>query len=97
MNHTLVKDLPHIKRSYNRSRYIARFYKSESRKDIYNFLVHGIVKRYLDETDIMFIYCDADRRVLDEEISVANWIMEELGPVISEPGPVSLSVFFETD
>ena len=97
MNHTLVKELPHIGRVYNRSRYINRLYKSETRDEIYKVLVHGIVKKFLDGDDIIHIYCNADRRILDDEIAVANWIMEELGPVISEPGPVSLSVFFETD
>jgi hypothetical protein len=82
---------------YNRSRYIDRIYKSKSRVEIYKVLVHGILNKFLDENDIIHIYCNADRRVLDEDIPVANWIMEELGPTISKPGSVSLSILFETD
>jgi len=97
MNHTLVKDLPHVGKIYNRSRYINRLYKSRDRIEVYKVLAHGIIKKFLDENDIIHIYCDADRRVLEEDIPVANWIMEELGPAISAPGPVSLSVIFDSD
>ena len=97
MNHTLVKDLPHLGKIYNRSRYINRLYKSRDRIEVYKVLVHGISKKFLDDSDIIHIYCDADRRVLEEDIPVANWIMEELGPAISAPGPVSLSVIFDSD
>ena len=97
MNHTLVKDLPHLSKIYNRSRYINRLYKSRERIEVYKVLVHGISKKFLDESDIIHIYCDADSRVLEEDIPVADWIMEELGPAISAPGPVSLSVIFESD
>ena len=97
MNHTLVKDLPHVSTVYNRSRYIDRLYKSKNRIEVYKVLVHGILKKFLDDNDIIHIYCDADRRVLEEDIPVANWIMEELGPAISAPGPVSLSVIFDSD
>ena len=97
MNHTLVKDLPHLGKIYNRSRYINRLYKSRDRIEVYKVLVHGISKKFLDDSDIIHIYCDADRRVLEDDIPVANWIMEELGPAISAPGPVSLSVIFDSD
>ena len=97
MNHTLVKDLPHLGKIYNRSRYINRLYKSRDRIEVYKVLVHGISKNFLDDSDIIHIYCDADRRVLEDDIPVANWIMEELGPAISAPGPVSLSVIFDSD
>ena len=97
MNHTLVKDLPHVSTVYNRSRYIDRLYKSKNRIEVYKVLVHGILKKFLDDNDIIHIYCDADRRFLEDDIPVANWIMEELGPAISAPGPVSLSVFFDSD
>jgi len=97
MNHTLVKDLPHIGTLYNRSRYINRLYKSKNRLEVYKVLVHGIFKKFLDGSDILHIYCDADRRFLDQDIPVANWVMEELGPVITKPGPISLSVIFESD
>ena len=97
MNHTLVKDLPYVSTVYNRSRYINRLYKSRDRIEVYKVLVHGILKKFLNESDIIHIYCDADRRVLDEEIPVANWIMEELGPAISAPCPISLSIIFDSD
>lgn len=96
MNHTLVKELPHVGRMYNRSRYIDRLYKSDNRVEVYKVLCHGIIKKNLDADDVVHIYCNADRRILDDEIKVANWIMEELGPTISKPGPVSLAVFLET-
>ena len=97
MNHTLLTELPHLGTQYNRSRYIDRLYKSEDRFEVYKVLIHGITKKFLDENDIIHIYCDADRRVMDRDIKVANWIIEELGPTISKPGPVCLSILFEAD
>lgn len=97
MNHTLVKDLPHMSTIYNRSRYIDRLYKSKDRFEVYKVLITGILNKFLDESDIVHIYCDADRRVLDRDIPVANWIMEELGPTLSKPGPISLSVLFDSE
>lgn len=92
MNHTIVKDLPYVRREYNRSRYIDRLYRSTSPDEVQFVIYHGVRNGFLDEDDVFYIYANADRRIVDEDIKVADWIMSELGPIISEPGPVSLSV-----
>ena len=92
MNHSLLKDLPHINRVYNRMRYKSRLYKCSDPHEVRRVIAHGVVNGFLDGEDVFHIYVDADRRVEDPEIAVADWIMTELGPVISKPGPISLSV-----
>lgn len=94
MNHTLLKDLPHIKGLYHRSRYIERLYSCDTANEVYFVLRHGVQNRFLDWDDIFHIYCNADRRILDHEIKVADWIMTELGFIVAHPSRVSLSVFF---
>ena len=95
MNHTLLKDLPYINRVYNRSRYIDRLYKCVSVEEVQYVLYHGIYNRFIGASDIVHIYVNADRRIEDKDIQVADWIMTELGPVITDPGPVSLSVILD--
>ena len=97
MNHSVVKDLPYIRREYNRSRYIDRLYRSVSPDEVQFVIYHGIHNGFLDADDILYLYVNADRRVVDEDIRVADWIMTELGPVISEPGPIRLSVILQPD
>lgn len=93
MNRTIVKDLPHIGRVYNRTRYVDRLYKCSSPEEIQFVIYHGVRNGFLDADDIFHIYANADSRVVDKDIQVADWIMTELGPVISEPGPVNLSSY----
>ena len=90
MNHTIIKDLPYIGRVYNRSRYIDRLYTSTNPTEVQFVLYHGMKNGFLDATDILHIYVNADSRVVDEDIQVADWIMTELGPIVSEPGPIHL-------
>ena len=92
MNHSIIKDLPFIGREYNRSRYISRLYRSKSPIEIQFVIQHGVLNGFLDADDILYIYANADRRTLDDDIQVADWIMTELGPAVSEPGPLRLSV-----
>jgi len=92
MNHSLLKDLPHISRIYHRMRYKTRLYKSSDPYEVRSVLAHGVVNGFLDDDDVFHIYVDADQRVEDREIVVADWIMTELGPIISEPGPVDFSL-----
>jgi hypothetical protein len=94
MNHSILKDVPHLNRIYNRSRYIDRLYKCKSVGEVYSVLKHGIQNRFLDWNDIFHIYCNADRRILDEDIQVADWIMTESGFIVAQPSSISLSVFF---
>jgi hypothetical protein len=94
MNHTLVKDLPYINVIYNRNRYVDRLYKSSNESEVYKVLLHGVKNKYINENDIVYIYCDADKRIFDNDIPVANWIMRSLGPIISQPGCIDLSLFF---
>ena len=96
MNHTVLKDLPHIKNQYNRSRYIDRLYRCTSLKEIHFVLCHGIYSGCLDASDIIHIYVNADCRILDEDIQVADWVMTELDPIVAYPGPVSLSVVLDS-
>lgn len=94
MNHTVVRDLPFIGKEYNRSRYIDRLYRSRSPEEIQFVIHHGVLNGFLDADDILYIYLNADRRIVDEDIKVADWIMTELGPVISEPGPINLKKMY---
>lgn len=79
---------------YHRSRYIHRLYNCKTPNEVYSVLRHGVQNRFLDWDDIFHIYCNADRRIKDEEIQAADWIMTELGFIVAHPGGVSLSVFF---
>ena len=97
MNHTIVKDLPFIGKEYNRSRYIDRLYRSKIPEEIQFVIHHGVLNGFLDVDDIFHIYADADCRVADKDIKVADWIMTELGPVISEPGPANLSLILHPE
>ena len=92
MNHTLVAQLPHIEKIYNKSRYISRLYSCNSQVEVCSVLVHGVRNKFLNEDAIMGIYSDADRRISDHDVTRADWIMSELGPLILKPGPVRLSV-----
>jgi hypothetical protein len=65
-------------------------------EEIQHILYHGIYNRFLGASDIVHIYVNADCRVEDEDIKVADWIMTELGPVITDPGPISLSVILDS-
>lgn len=97
MNHSVIKDLPYIGREYNRSRYIDRLYRSVSPEEIQFVIYHGVRNGFLDADDILYLYVNADRRTDDEDIRVADWIMIELGPIVSEPGPVRLPVILQPD
>jgi len=64
-------------------------------EEVQYVLYHGIYNRFIGASDIVHIYVNADRRIEDKDIQVADWIMTELGPVITDPGPVSLSVILD--
>lgn len=80
----ILKDLPHVvdiyKTHLKRCKYIPRLYRSRTRNEVWSILRYGQERRdtylRLDVSDIRYIYADADRRSLDEEVRVAGWIMD---------------------
>jgi hypothetical protein len=79
-------------RQTTRSNYVDRLYKCKTPEEIQFVLCYGMKNGFLDETDIVHIYVDAECRSVDEDIQVADWIMTELDPIIAKPGPVCLPV-----
>lgn len=92
MNHTLLKDLPHISTIYNKNRYQDRLYSCNSPEEIYSLIYHGIKNKYIDDGSMRSIYIDADRRTDDDEMEKVGYIMDVLDPILSRPSFVSLSV-----
>lgn len=97
MNHNLLKELPHIKDIYNVNRYLSKIYSSTSKIEVQKLLTHGIKNKYLTASSIISIYIDADCRNTEHDIVIADWVMSLLGPILSRPGPVSLTEIFKSN
>ena len=80
----ICKDFPHVvdiyKHHLKMNKYIPRLYRARCRQEVCSILTYG---KHLRDTylrlgprDLGFIYADADRRSEDNEVMIADWIMD---------------------
>ncbi len=81
----VLKDFPYFvdiyKREFKKCKYIPRLYMAHSHEEVQAVLSFGLKRTddmylKLDARDLGYIYADADRRYADDEIVIANWIMD---------------------